>query len=65
MMVMRVRVKKLTIPDTASSAIGRSGQYEKLGQPCLFHIGRNPVRMDLDAFAYPKNSPIKYQFDEV
>ncbi|KAK3879441.1 hypothetical protein Pcinc_015991 [Petrolisthes cinctipes] len=51
--------------DTASSAIGRSGQYEKLGQPCLFHIGRNPVRMDLDAFAYPKNSPIKYQFDEV
>ncbi|KAK4325180.1 hypothetical protein Pmani_004217 [Petrolisthes manimaculis] len=51
--------------DTASSAIGRSGQYEKLGQPCLFHIGRNPVRMDLDAFAYPKNSPIKYQFDKV
>ncbi|XP_050739160.1 uncharacterized protein LOC127009837 [Eriocheir sinensis] len=51
--------------DTASSAIGRSGQYEKVGKPCLFHIGRNPVRMDLDAFAYPKNSPVKQQFDEV
>ncbi|XP_071519164.1 uncharacterized protein [Panulirus ornatus] len=51
--------------DTASSAIGRSGQYERMGKPCLFHVGRSPVRMDLDAFAYPKNSPIKYQFDEM
>ncbi|XP_042235868.1 uncharacterized protein LOC121875381 [Homarus americanus] len=51
--------------DTASSGIGSSGQYEKLGTPCLFHVGRNPVRMDLDAFAYPKNCPVKYQFDEM
>ncbi|KAK7024267.1 hypothetical protein SK128_007751 [Halocaridina rubra] len=51
--------------DTASSAIGSAGQFEKMGKQCLYHVARNPVRMDLDAFAYPKNSIVMYQFDEM
>ncbi|XP_069989738.1 uncharacterized protein [Penaeus vannamei] len=51
--------------DTWSSVVGRANLYEERGQPCRFHLGRNPVRMDLDAFAFPKNSPIQYQFDEI
>ncbi|XP_066967797.1 glutamate receptor-like isoform X4 [Macrobrachium rosenbergii] len=51
--------------DTASSAIGSSNQFEAIGKPCLYHVANNPVRIDLDAFAYPKNSIVKYQFDEI
>ncbi|XP_063607419.1 glutamate receptor 2-like [Penaeus indicus] len=51
--------------DTWSSVVGRANLFEERGQPCRFHLGRNPVRMDLDAFGFPKNSPIKYQFDEI
>ncbi|XP_068232341.1 glutamate receptor-like [Palaemon carinicauda] len=51
--------------DTASSAVGSSNQYEAIGKPCLYHVAQNPVRIDLDAFGYPKNSIVKHQFDEI
>ncbi|XP_064085835.1 uncharacterized protein LOC135200978 isoform X2 [Macrobrachium nipponense] len=50
--------------DTSSSALGISAGFEKVGRSCLFHPAREPVRLDLDAFAFPKNSPVIYQFDE-
>ncbi|XP_068203835.1 uncharacterized protein [Palaemon carinicauda] len=60
-----IALGRYALIDTSSSALGISAGFEKVGRSCLFHPAREPVRLDLDAFAYPKNSPIIYQFDEI
>ncbi|XP_068222867.1 uncharacterized protein [Palaemon carinicauda] len=49
--------------DVYSSAVGRANMYEARGARCQFHLGREPVKTDLDAFIYVKNSPIIWQVD--
>ncbi|KAG0722663.1 hypothetical protein GWK47_044081 [Chionoecetes opilio] len=49
--------------DTHSSAVGRAQQYEQQGENCKFHLSRHLVRLDLDAFAFARNSFLIHQFD--
>ena len=51
--------------DTFTSAYGKAKKFEKTGAQCRFYTGRYPVKVDPDAFAYSKNSPIAYQSDYV
>ncbi|KAG7166939.1 Glutamate receptor 2.9-like, partial [Homarus americanus] len=53
-----------TLTDVYSSAVGRANRFERRGDQCKFYLGKVPVKVDLDVFAFAKNSPILYQFNQ-
>ncbi|CAL4107302.1 unnamed protein product [Meganyctiphanes norvegica] len=61
----RVADGTYALVDTQSSVVGRIQRFELIGQVCKFYKSKSNMYVDLDAFAFQKNSPIKYQFDEV
>ncbi|XP_064108899.1 glutamate receptor ionotropic, delta-2-like isoform X2 [Macrobrachium nipponense] len=51
--------------DVYSSAVGSANSFEKRNEKCKFYIGKEAVRTDADVFAFMKNSPVFYQFDNI
>ncbi|XP_069188216.1 glutamate receptor ionotropic, delta-2-like [Procambarus clarkii] len=53
-----VAVGKWALVDTASSSYGRALDFENEGARCRFHKSRNSIIGGLDAWPFPRNSPV-------
>ncbi|XP_071535560.1 uncharacterized protein [Panulirus ornatus] len=53
-----VAVGKWAFVDSLSSAYGRALDYENVGTRCKFHKSRNSIIGGLDAWPFPRNSPV-------
>lgn len=47
------------LTDTLSSVLGRAQKFEKAGKECNFYIGRNPIKVEPDSFAYARNTVLE------
>ncbi|XP_042235046.1 uncharacterized protein LOC121874827 [Homarus americanus] len=56
-----IAVGKWAFVDSYSSTYGRALDYEVEGQRCRFYVSRNSVIGGLDAWPFPRNSPVHSQ----
>ncbi|KAK3888850.1 hypothetical protein Pcinc_007116 [Petrolisthes cinctipes] len=45
--------------------MGRASRFERRRSQCRFYLGREPLRIDPDAYAFARNSFLLHQFDEI